>query len=173
MVTQRDWLWPFCLYILSCNMGLSSFIFPKPLSSFTLKLSGVGVVCVCVRCMKFATGSRQIWSEKIEKLNMLRIIKKKLSSQSSWLQNWKRGHDCRRVSSSLPSTHRPAQLNSTQHVHFSIFTSAVVVTMNQLRIQYTPPTRQMRLNWVIIIIIIIIIIRIRIIRIVIIIIRSE
>ena len=45
--------------------------------------------------------------------------------------------------------------------------------MNQLRIQYTPPTRQMRLNWVIIIIIIIIIIRIRIIRIVIIIIRSE
>jgi len=34
--------------------------------------------------------------------------------QSSLLQNWKLGHDCRRV-----STHRPTQLNSTQHVQFS------------------------------------------------------
>jgi len=34
----------------------------------------------------------------------------------SRLQDWTLGHDCRRV-----STHRPTQLNSTQHVQFSVF----------------------------------------------------
>ena len=47
--------------------------------------------------------------------------------QSSWLQNWKLDHDCR---CRQVSTHRPTQLNSNQHVQFSIFLpnlSAVVV----------------------------------------------
>jgi len=35
---------------------------------------------------------------------------------ASWLQDWKLGHDYRRV-----STHRQTQLNSTHHVQFSIF----------------------------------------------------
>ena len=49
-------------------------------------------------------------------------------SQSSWLQNCELGNDCRRV-----STHRLTQLNSTQHVQFSIFLpnpSAVVCLSN-------------------------------------------
>jgi len=63
----------------------------------TVELSRVGV------CIEFATSSRRICS-KNGKLNMLRIF-----IQSSWLQNYKLGHDCRRV-----STHRPTQLDSTR-----------------------------------------------------------
>jgi len=42
--------------------------------------------------------------------------------QWSWLQNWKLGHDCRRV-----SIYRPTQLNSTQHVHFFLSNASAVV----------------------------------------------
>jgi len=73
-------------------------------------------------CIKFAASLRRILSTNW-KLNMLRIYPVELT------EIWKlQGHDCRRV-----STHRPTQLNSSQHdiVQFSISLpnpSAVVVS---------------------------------------------
>ena len=81
----------------------------------TLQFSRIGVGV----CIEFATSSRRIWS-KNWKWTCWEFI------QSSWLQNWKLGHDCWRLSSLHTAPH-----NSTQHVQFSFFllnASAVIVS---------------------------------------------
>jgi len=59
------------------------------------------VASASAACMKFAP-SCDGFGRKIENWTCWEFI------QSSWLQNLKLGHDCRRM-----STHRPTQLNST------------------------------------------------------------
>jgi len=67
-------------------------------------------------CIEFTTSSRRICSRNW-KLNLLRMY------PIEFLQSWKLGHDC-------PSC--PTQLNSTQHVQFSIFSTKSVGSRHKL-----------------------------------------